>query len=163
LNDTVVTLSLEVMVLPETDPPIAFWNVLLSEEAKRLAALLGKVDAYLGHKQLIAPRLGCSGARHGRPSILVDTLRVLDPQSCPDTRQLVHRDYRPMATCWRMGHRDPHRDLKRAFRLRRILNVTWKSALDERITDCPHTSVQIALPPSRQSVLRFVSVDAGPD
>lgn len=72
-------------MLPDIDPPIAFWNGLLSEEAKRLAALLGKVDAYLGHKQLIAPWWGCSGPRKGRPSTLVDTLRVLDPPVLPPT------------------------------------------------------------------------------
>jgi hypothetical protein len=60
LNDTVVISPAAVslwrsLVLRESDPQTAIWELLLPEEAKRLPAELAQVDAYLDDECFIAP------------------------------------------------------------------------------------------------------------
>jgi IS5 family transposase len=61
-------------VLRESDPQTTIWELLLSEEAKRLPTELARVDAYQDDERFIAPWRTLFSVRLGRPSVPVDTL-----------------------------------------------------------------------------------------
>jgi len=72
-NDTVVAV-LETPLLRTTTPPLATWDDLLPDQAKRLPTELAQVDAYLDDERFLAPWHALFSARLGRPSVPVPTL-----------------------------------------------------------------------------------------
>jgi transposase, IS5 family len=61
-------------VLRVTTPPLATWDALLPDQAKRLPAELARIDAYLDDECFLAPWRAHFHARLGRPSIPIPTL-----------------------------------------------------------------------------------------
>ena len=53
-NDTVVAV-LETPLLRVTTPPLATWDDLLPDQAKRLPTELARIDAYLDDERFIQP------------------------------------------------------------------------------------------------------------
>src|SRR6266704_6257324 len=72
-NDTVVVV-LEITLLRVTTPPLATWDELLPDQAKRLPDELARIDAYLDDERFTAPWHAHFAARLGRPSIPIPTL-----------------------------------------------------------------------------------------
>ncbi len=72
-NDTVVAV-LETPLLRVTTPPLATWDDLLPDQAKRLPTELATIDAYLDDERFLAPWQTLFSARLGRPSVPIPTL-----------------------------------------------------------------------------------------
>jgi transposase, IS5 family len=71
---TSLVLVLEIPLLRVTIPPLATWDALLPDQAKRLPTELAKIDAYLDDESFIAAWRAHFHARLGRPSVPMPTL-----------------------------------------------------------------------------------------
>ncbi len=65
---------MEIPLLRTTTPPLATWDDLLPDQAKRLPTELAQVDAYLDDELFLAPWHTLFSERLGRPSVPVPTL-----------------------------------------------------------------------------------------
>jgi IS5 family transposase len=70
---TPLSLSWEITVLRVTTPPLATWDALLPDQAKRLPAELARIDAYLDDERFLDPWRAHFHARLGRPCIPIPT------------------------------------------------------------------------------------------
>ena len=71
---TPLSLLLEIPLLRTTTPPLATWDDLLPDQAKRLPDELARIDTYLDDKRFLAPWHTLFSARLGRPSVPIPTL-----------------------------------------------------------------------------------------
>src|SRR6266511_1450147 len=71
---TPLSLLWEITLLRTTTPPLATWDDLLPDQAKRLPDELARIDAYLDDERFLAPWRAHFHARLGRPSVPVPTL-----------------------------------------------------------------------------------------
>src|SRR6266498_1142762 len=71
---TPLSLLEETPLLRTTTPPLATWDDLLPDQAKRLPTELARIDAYLDDERFLAPWHALFSARLGRPSVPVPTL-----------------------------------------------------------------------------------------
>jgi len=71
---TPLSLLWEITLLRTTTPPLATWDDLLPDQAKRLPDELVRIDAYLDDERFLAPWRAHFHARLGRPSVPVPTL-----------------------------------------------------------------------------------------
>jgi IS5 family transposase len=71
---TPLSLLLEFPLLRTTTPPLATWDDLLPDQAKRLPDELARIDAYLDDERFLTPWRAHFSARLGRPSVPIPTL-----------------------------------------------------------------------------------------
>jgi IS5 family transposase len=98
-------------VLRVTTPPLATWDALLPDQAKRLPAELARINAYLDDECFLAPWREHFHARLGRPSIPIPTLL-----------RLVYLKHR-----YQLGYQSLCREVSDSLSWRRFAASRWTS------------------------------------
>jgi len=108
---TPLSLLLEIPLLRTTTPPLATWDDLLPDQAKRLPDELARIDTYLDDKRFLAPWHTLFSARLGRPSVPIPTLlRLL---------YLKHR--------YQLGYETLCKEVGDSISWRRFCRIPWTS------------------------------------